>query len=321
MPAQASTIATVTDLNDRRLQTHRPFSRAAALEMGLTDDSLRTNRYRRLLHGVYVDAATTHSPTVLAAAALVAAPAGSIIAGRTAAQLWGATVPTGTEVTVRIPAQTRMSVRGVRALRRPAVEFTERLGLPVTTPAQTFLDLASDLDLVDLVVAGDSLVASERLHPDRLIEQCRAARCTGARRARRAANLVRAGVDSPPESRLRMLLVLAGLPEPEVNFILYDERGRWRRRHELAYPELKLAIEYDGAHHAPNGDAGGQWAKDLRRREDMDAEGWRLIVVVRDDLTRSPELILQRVCQALASRGVRASVRSQEWRRFFRPWQ
>jgi hypothetical protein len=51
------------------------------------------------------------------------------------------------------------------------------------------------------------------------------------------------------ESRLRMLLVLAGLPEPTVNHIVRDDRGNWVRRFDLAYPDLRIAIEYDGRHH------------------------------------------------------------------------
>ena len=42
----------------------------------------------------------------------------------------------------------------------------------------------------------------------------------GCRLARRAASLAREGVDSPQETRLRLLLVLAGLPEPRVNVII-----------------------------------------------------------------------------------------------------
>jgi len=69
--------------------------------------------------------------------------------------------------------------------------------------------------LTELVTAGDSLVRRAGVEPDRLIEAASSARgVRGARLARQAAALVRRGVDSPMESRLRLLLVLAGLPEP-----------------------------------------------------------------------------------------------------------
>jgi hypothetical protein len=60
----------------------------------------------------------------------------------------------------------------------------------------------------------------------------------GARLARRVAGLVRKGVDSAMETRLRLLIVLAGLPEPEVNVIVRDENGDWELRFDLCYPQL-----------------------------------------------------------------------------------
>lgn len=270
-----------------------------------------------------MEAGTPRTTAMLAAAAVAIAPTGSMVAGRTAAQLWGAWVAPSDEVTLRIPLDRNLGVRGIRVLRRAPVRPVTRFALPITSPTDTFLDLASELNLVELVVAGDGMVAAHHVSPQALVDASRCYRGPGARLARRAAGYVRSGVDSAPETRLRMLLVLAGLPEPTVNFIVRDEQGEWVRRHELAYPEVRLAIEYDGAHHAPPGSnptGGRQWAKDLRRREAMDAADWRLIVIIRDDLARVPEAVLSRVCQALASRGVRVKVRSQEWRRFFPGW-
>ncbi len=75
-------------------------------------------------------------------------------------------------------------------------------------------------------------------------------------------HLVRAGVDSPPESRLRLLVVLAGLPEPTVNHILRDPvTGEWVRRFELAYRDLLLAIEYQGRWHRQSEEV---WSSDIR---------------------------------------------------------
>ena len=119
--------------------------------------------------------------------------------------------------------------------------------------------------------------------------------------ARRAAGLVRAGVDSPMESRLRMLLVLAGLPEPVVNHIEYDESGRWLRRYDLSYPDQRLAIEYDGRQHA---DSTRQWERDVERREELDQDDWRIVVVLAKGIYREPDRTLERVVDAMASRGI-----------------
>jgi hypothetical protein len=131
--------------------------------------------------------------------------------------------------------------------------------LRVTNPAQTFLDLAGSLDLVDLVVLGDSLVKAKRVTPEELTAAASVWDGAGAARARRAARFVRKGVDSPKETRVRMLLVLAGLPEPTVNVIIRNPDGSWRMRFDLAYPGLKLIIEYDGRQHSENS---SQWRRD-----------------------------------------------------------
>jgi very-short-patch-repair endonuclease len=119
--------------------------------------------------------------------------------------------------------------------------------------------------------------------------------------ARRAARYVREGVDSAMETRLRLLLVLAGLPVPDVNVILRHPDGSWWMRFDPCYPSLKLIIEYDGRHHAEDSE---QWLHDLKRREALDRMGWRVIVVTMHDYYDAPEEILHRVRDALIERGM-----------------
>jgi hypothetical protein len=84
--------------------------------------------------------------------------------------------------------------------------------LPITAPEQTFLDLAAGLNLVASVVLGDSLIKAGRTSAAALRHAATTWHGRGAKLARRAACHVRDGVDSAMETRLRMLLVLAGLP-------------------------------------------------------------------------------------------------------------
>jgi very-short-patch-repair endonuclease len=164
--------------------------------------------------------------------------------------------------------------------------------LLITTPERTFLDLATSLNLVALVVLGDSLIKAGRTGAATLRDAATACRGRGAKLARRAARYLREGVDSAMETRLRMLLVLAGLPVPEVNYILRHPDGSWWMRFDLCYPSLRLIIEYDGRHHAEDSD---QWLHDLKRREALDRTGWRIIVVTRHDFYDTPEEVLRRV--------------------------
>ena len=78
------------------------------------------------------------------------------------------------------------------------------------------------------------------------------------------------------ETRLRMVIVLAGLPEPKVNHVLPDLAGEWLARLDLSYPAYRLIIEYDGRQHAEDS---RQWHRDLERREQLETLGWQLVIV------------------------------------------
>jgi hypothetical protein len=173
-------------------------------------------------------------------------------------------------------------------------------GVRVTSPADTFVQMAPELNLVDLVVLGDTLIKSKAVTAEQLISRAGAASGRYAARLVRAASLVRTGVDSPMEARLRMLLVLAGLPEPVLNYIVRDERGTWLRRFDLAFPTVRVAIEYDGRHHVEREE---QWHRDLHRREALESDEWRLVTVVSTGIYAEPARTLQRVTGALGTGG------------------
>ncbi|GMM96292.1 hypothetical protein [Microbacterium sp. MTN4-26] len=89
---------------------------------------------------------------------------------------------------------------------------------------------------------------------------------------RRALAEARDGVRSPRETRLRLLLVRAGLPEPEINWVLRDHRGVFVAELDLAYPRWKVTPEYDGRVHAEDA---AQFARDADRWEAIRRAGWR----------------------------------------------
>ena len=295
----------------------RPFTRAQARAAGLRIPELRGSRFQKVFFDLYVSASVAVTPQVRARAALDVSPAGAYVSHYTAAELWGGCVPDQPDTHVCVPSGNRSERRGIRAhaaLRSSAL--TERGGLSITTPEQTFVDLGRCLTLVDLVVLGDSLVSAGHTSPGDLVRAAEAHRGAGARLARRAASYVRAGVDSPMETRLRMLIVLAGLPEPVVDFHWFDESGRLVMRFDLSYPILKLIVEYDGRQHA---ESDAQWGRDVDRRELLDQLGWRIVIVRAKDIYRDPGRTLDRIAQALRSRGANdlPGKLSPEWRRHF----
>jgi very-short-patch-repair endonuclease len=295
-----------------------PFSRAEAQSAGISARQLRSGRYQRLFYNLYVSAQVIVTPAVRAKAILTVCPPGSQVSHFTAAELWGAIVPSQPLTHLSCPQPGLRSERrgvGCHRLSRHAGVVKFR-GIRVSSPEQTFLDLACVLSLVDLVVLGDSLVRAKRTTVERLVDAVKAWGGWGSRPAQRAVRFVRKGVDSPMESRLRMLIVLAGLPEPQVNRIVRDGAGNWEKRFDLCYPDLMLIIEYDGRQHAENDD---QWGHDLDRREDLDGDGWRLIVVRSNGIYVEPQRTLERIADAMRSRGSQ-SVPTRfrdEWRSHF----
>src|SRR6478735_3798999 len=299
------------------LVLNRPFTRAEAYAGGLTDRDLRSDRFVRVFRGVYIDRATTRTAVIRAQAALRIAPPSAVVSHYTAAVIWGGVVPSQSVVHISVPTGQDCQVNGIRTHRYLDMSPPSLCrGLRVTSPERTMCDLARTLDLVELVVLGDRLVRREVTTPIRLIQAADDWHGPRRRLLQRAARLVRQGVDSPPESRLRMLVVLAGLPEPTINHIIRNEEtGEWLRRFELAYLELLLAIEYQGRWHRESDEV---WEGDIRRREEIDSRTWRIIEVIADDLDDDPLQTLRRIETARRERGAAAVTGfSEEWRAFF----
>ena len=293
-----------------------PFTRQRALTAGLSDADLTGGGYHQLFWGVYIASSVAVTLLVRSLAALMVAPTGAIVSHHTAARLWGGIPPDSGDIHLSMPTGNRQKTRGIRSHRRSLLsESATRHGLPVTTSEQTFLDLAAYCDLVQLVALGDSLVRAKATTPARVVEACARSRARRAPLARKAAALVRAKVDSPMETRLRMLMVLAGLPEPVVNLELTDEVGRLRYRLDLSYPDQLLAIEFDGRQHV---EVQAQWEGDVIRREDLEADGWRFVVVTSTQFYGSAEGVLDRIVAAMRERRVPLQRQLRgEWRRYF----
>lgn len=280
-----------------------PFRRSEALAAGLSDDDLRSGRYRRIFHGIYVVATVLVDAWIRAAAALRVMPPGSHVSHHSAVVLHGGVAPESLQTHVSSLAGMLRTVRqGIRAHWSMSPPSVVRLrGLPVSSPTQAFLELAQvGVGLVDLVVAGDSLAKATRIRPEAFIAAAESWRGHRKGLALRAAHLIRAGVDSAMETRLRLLMILAGIPEPVVNYIVRYADGGWSQRFDLAYPELKLIVEYDGRHHLRDA---AQWRADLKRREQLEAAGWRIIVITAEDIYQTPLQTLLRIQEALRQRG------------------
>ncbi len=280
----------------------QPFTRAmipAEFDAGL----LRRREFRRVIRSVWIRADAIDDDTRVRAALLLH-PADAIASHFSAARVLGLPVPEHLfeHVTV-FRAEDRRWRPEIKShvTKRPRRVVTVR-GIRTTDPITTFIQLAGSLSLVDLVVLGDAIARKYKVRPSKLVAACRNSDDYYAGAALKAALYVRRGVDSPMETRLRMLIVLAGLPEPKVDVRLINDDGTWRRRFDLCYPELRLIIEYDGRHHAEDS---AQWNSDLDRREELDDEEYRILVVTARGIFVEPARTLERIRRQLVLRGSR----------------
>jgi hypothetical protein len=223
----------------------------------------------------------------------------------TAAEVWG--VPLALEW--RIGAELHVATIGSRraAKGRGVVGhqiFDERLmiaaryGLRVSDAATTWCHLASSLSDDDLIAAGDHLVLTPVRQNagdprpyctlEELTERVAAYRGRGSIRARRAVTQVRDGAESRRESLLRLRLIAAGLPEPELGVDVFDFSGVWIARVDMIYPRWKVIVEYDGDQHRTST---AQYERDIHRLDALHDAGNRVVRIRNSTLARAPQLV------------------------------
>ncbi len=224
----------------------------------------------------------------------------------TAARIWGIPLPPRLQdddsIHIARPREVQPIRRGPIAghrldlLSQDIVMFR---GLKLTSPERTWLDMARQLSRDELVAAGDYLVCSYRRSARVMREPVvdlgqlrgvldRYKGVPGIPKARTAIDDVRVGVDSPQETRTRLLIVRCGFPEPQVNIPLTDPETGRRRWVDMGYPQLKLGIEYEGDQHRER----EQWDSDIERDEIATRLGWRILRVTARHLTGThPEII------------------------------
>ena len=217
----------------------------------------------------------------------------------TAAVLHGIPVPLQMEndrhVHLAFPAPHRAPhAAGIsgHALRvEPHEVMTLASGLRVTTPLRTWFDLAHSLSLLELVAAGDALIRWRKPLVS-IVDLADALERPFNRRIRRklrhAGELLNDRSESAPESILRAILVLAGIPVSRVNHDVKDQFGEFIARTDLIIDRYRIVLEYQGDYHRTTL---GQWRADMTRRSRLEAEGWRVMELNADDLKDPAELV------------------------------
>lgn len=185
-------------------------------------------------------------------------------------------------------------------------------GVPVTSPAWTWTDLALSTSLLEALILADTFIRpgrpefGEQPTPLASKEQLRDAlklrgSANGVRRAAKALHLARIGIDSPQETALRFFMHEAGLPEPEVNVWLLDQHGHRVVQPDMVLRKWRLTIQYDGEDYH----SGEQMRKDVRRAERTEDLGWKELRITKDHMGDHGIAAISKIERELRSRGWR----------------
>lgn len=237
-----------------------PFTTREAYAAGVTHRVLEGPTVRRVFTGVFVAANVEITLAVRVASALKVLPRGAVATSVTALRLHG--------VEVGPVEPLRFCTTHSRQVRRPGIAVARVSTAPesrgtIVSPQHAFASAAQHLNLLELVVAGDWLLRLRRCSLASLTSYAAAYEGRGAVFARRASGLVQFRADSPRETRLRLVLVLSGLPTPDCNPRLGNAEGPigWV---DLVYQQFKVIIEYEGDQHRTDT---RQWNIDIDRSE------------------------------------------------------
>lgn len=286
----------------------RPFDVADALANGVTASRLRSFDLERPFHGVR-GIALGDDTLARARAYAVRMPATQFFTHLTAAFIhdlriarrWDA-APLHVGVIWPRRAPRGRGVIGHETRDRVRVHSVG--GLRTVSAVTAWCQSAALLSLDELIVAGDGLLRRQDPEADLDELMCAVTRWSGGRgtpKLRAALPHLRARSDSARETMLRLLMIRARLPEPEINPAILDSSGTFLAFGDLAYPEYRVLVEYDGEQHRLDEQ---HYQRDIDRLDRLMQEGWRVVRVNKGHMaaTRRGELVI-RIARALMDGG------------------
>lgn len=234
-------------------------------------------------------------------AAVLAVPA-SRVSHSTAARIFGLAEFTGDQVELTVRARQHSRHEGVTIHDTAVVGVLHRQefdGFPCMSVARTLCDLTATKDRGAVERAVDESLRKRLVTFDRLSAVFMDLQHRGRRRSTvmekilsERARGIEPG-DSHPEVRVAKLLVAAGLPLPVQQYRLVA--GGRRIRIDLAYPELRIAIEYDGwAFHSTR----RSFDDDRARANELELLGWTVLRFT----SKSSDAMIVRTIRAAISR-------------------
>ena len=274
------------------------FSRTDARRAGVPQGRLRRRDIRRPFHGVQI-VGTVGGLHERCRAYLVRMKGQQAFSHQTAVLLHGLPLPRAFEEELDLhvcaimpaPVPTTRGVVGHRIRIRP--ELVPVGGLPVVDMVEAWAQMAPLLAVDELIELGDAVLWRD---PELLPAMRRAAAVPyrpGAPSLKKALKEIRIGSRSPGETRVRLLLTRAGIPEPELNAPVRSAFGDVHP--DLVWRGHRVLLEYEGSGHGKD----RQYRRDIERYEDLREAGWTVVRASDDDLHGDAARTLIRRVRAL----------------------
>lgn len=265
--------------------------------------ALRSGRLRRVQRGVYLPRRVESTPMILAHAALVScAVPDAVVSHTTAARVHEIAVPAALKAQhVTVARHQRRRNRSDLIFHARSLQLDEVVrvgGIPTTSIARTLADLSATLDRLEAMWALDDALRRRLCHRGAIRAVIDGWHTGGGRRCVQQRLDEADGIaESILETAGRLVLRDRGVPLPVPQYQLRDRDGSIIAVLDGAYPELRVAIEFDGV--GPHGQPEAIF-RDRRRQNRLTELGWTVLRFTWWDVTRDPDGVAAKVLRTLA---------------------
>ncbi|MFT4469728.1 hypothetical protein ACMX2H_07425 [Arthrobacter sulfonylureivorans] len=267
--------------------------RTAGYEESDIHAALQARHIFRLRHGVYISAPywrmqkSWERDTWMVRAHHLTTRSALVYSHVSAARLWSFDV-WNAPTEIHVVQRSRHGDNSVGVVRHnttiPADQLVRRDGLLLTTPERTLVDCAKLLPFELATVIADSVLRAGAL-PGKIWDIIEDQ--TGFRNISKARQVMSAASglsESPGETRLRLKVLTWGFPPPVLQYELETAHGRYRA--DMAWPELKLILEFDGdTKYNLELDTDAVLLKERKRETLLMEYGWKFVRVRWPDLS------------------------------------
>lgn len=298
---------------------YRPFSRQHALSAGISDSRMRANDLEAPHFGMRRPVGLPSDIFWQARDCQQVMAPGAVFSHLTAIRLYGLPLPLYCDDAIHVsvlaglrPPERRgivgHEIDPVRWARTEILhhdhETADRFLIPVVSAPLGWAQLAGVIDRADLVAVGDAILASDPplATLEDLIEVARLWRGRrGAKALAWAVQLLRYRTWSRPETLFRLMELEAGIPEPQLNVLVFDMSGQELTTPDQSWPQFRVLLEYEGDGHRSQ----AKFRSDITRYENYADGGWTVVRVHADDVFGDPNTALERLGRRLRSAGWR----------------